>query len=136
MPKVYTGKVVIPGDKIEEYLEMMEKAEKERRPFVEQCEKVLDEFYVYLIDEKDLSRKTADSHCFTINMFNEFLAHQTDLWDYSEVTKGIANTYFKQWYKRKVIGGPSTESLPISIKKFFIFLKEKKEIYNKKVLGR
>jgi hypothetical protein len=35
MPKVFTGKVIIPGDKIDEYLEMLEKAEEKRKPFVE-----------------------------------------------------------------------------------------------------
>jgi len=134
MPKVFTGKVVIPGDKIEEYLEMLKMAEEERKPFVEKCEAILDEFYDYLVDEKSLSERTANSHYQVIHVFNEFLAHQTEVGDYSEVTKGIANTYFKQWYKRKVWGGPSIERIPISIEKFFLFLKEKKGIHNKKVL--
>jgi len=33
MAKVYTGKVAIPGDKIQEYLKLLEEAEKEREPF-------------------------------------------------------------------------------------------------------
>ena len=136
MPRVFTGKVVIPGDKIDEYLEMLEKAEEERRPFVEKCEAILEEFHDYLVNEKGLSERTASDHCFVISMFNEFLAWQTDVWDYSEVTKGIANTYFKQWYKRKVLGSPPIERIPVSIRKFFLFLKEKKGIHNKKVLGR
>ena len=136
MPRVFTGKVVIPGDKIDEYIEMLEKAEEERKPFVEKCEAILEEFYDYLVNEKGLSEKTADDHCFVISMFNEFLAWQTDVCDYSEVTKGIANTYFKQWYRRKVWGGPSIERIPVSMKKFFLFLKEKKGIHNKKVLGK
>ena len=136
MPKVFTGKVVIPGDKINEYIEMMKEAEEERKPFVEKCEATLNEFYDYLMNEKGLSEKTVDRHCFIISVFNEFLAWQTDVWDYSEVTKGIANTYFKQWYKRKIWGGPSIEKIPVSIRKFFLFLKEKKGIHNKKVLGK
>ncbi|HEC96237.1 MAG TPA: hypothetical protein ENI59_00990 [Euryarchaeota archaeon] len=136
MPKVFTGKIVIPGDKIEEYLKLMEKAEEERKPFVEKCEAILEEFYDYLVNEKGLSEKTAGDHCFVISMFNEFLAWQTDVWDYSEVTKGIANTYFKQWYKRKVWGGPPVDRIPVSIRKFFLFLREKKKIRNKKVLGK
>ena len=31
MPKVFTGKVIIPGDKIDGYLEMLEKAEEKRK---------------------------------------------------------------------------------------------------------
>lgn len=136
MPKVFKGKIVIPGDKIDEYLEMLKKAEEERKPFVEKCDVILDEFYDYLINEKRLSKKTANRHCQIIDLFNEFLARQTDVWDYSEVTRGIANTYFKQWYKRKVWGGPETDKIPITMKKFFVFLKEKKGMCNKKVLGK
>ncbi|MDI6916276.1 MAG: site-specific integrase [Thermoplasmatales archaeon] len=136
MPKVYTGKVVIPGDKIEEYLEMLKKAEEKRKPFVDKCEAILDEFYDYLVDEKGLSERTANSYYQVIHIFNEFLARQTDVWDYSEVTRGIVNTYFKQWYKRKVWGGQGIERIPVSIKKFFLFLKEKKGIHNKKILGK
>ncbi len=33
MAKVYTGKVMIPGDKISEYFSIMQKAEEEREPF-------------------------------------------------------------------------------------------------------
>jgi hypothetical protein len=52
------------------------------------------------------------------------------------VTKGMANSYFKRWYKRKVWGGPGVDRIPISMKKFFTFLKEKKGTYNQKVLGK
>ena len=136
MPEVYTGKVVIPGDKLDEFLELMKQAEEERKPFVEKCEATRDEFYDYLVDEKGLTKRTADRHCDVIYLFNEFLARQTDVGDYSEVTKGIANTHFKQWYKRKVLGGVSLEKIPISIRKFFVFLKEKKGIHNKKILEK
>lgn len=53
MPKVFTGKVAIPGDKIDEYIEMMEEAEEERKPFVEKCKATLNEFYDYLVNEKE-----------------------------------------------------------------------------------
>lgn len=136
MPKVFTGKAIIPGDKIDEYIELLKKAEEERKPFVENCEAILDEFYDYFVDEKGLSERTVNSHYQMIHIFNEFLARQTDVWNYSEVTKGIANTHFKHWYKRKVLGGPSTDKISISIRKIFLFLKEKKGINNKTVLGK
>lgn len=125
MPKVFTGKIVIPGDKIDEYLELLKKAEEERKPFFDN-----------LVNEKGLSERTANQHYQIIHIFNEFLARQTDVWDYSEVTKGIANTHFKQWYKRKVWGGPNIDRIPVAIKKFFIFLRDKKEIHNQNVLWR
>lgn len=74
MPKVFRGKVVIPGDKIDEYLEMLKEAEEERKPFVEKCDVMLDEFYDYPINEKHLSKRTANRHCQIIDLFNEFLA--------------------------------------------------------------
>jgi len=33
MAKVYNGRVMIPGDKIEQYLKIMAEAEKKREPF-------------------------------------------------------------------------------------------------------
>jgi site-specific recombinase XerD len=134
MPKVFTGKVIIPGDKIDEYFEMLEKEEEKRKLFVEKCDAILDEFFDYLVEEKGLSKRTANHHYWIIQMFNEFLAHQTDVWDYSEVTKGMANSHFKRWYKRKVWGGPGVDRIPVTMKKFFTFLKEKKGHTIKKFL--
>ena len=50
-----------------------------------------------------------------------------------EITRGIANSHFRQWYQRKV--GDQTESeLKATIKKFFHFLAEAKGIRNEAVL--
>lgn len=136
MPRVFTGKVVIPGDKIQEWLQVMEEAEKERAPFVEITHRTLGEFVAYMEDEKRYSRSTVSRHAAVVEMFNEFLARQTDVLDYAEVTRGIANTHFRAWYKRKVWGGARLDELPVSIRKFFQFLAEKKGICNEKVLGK
>ncbi len=40
MAKVYTGKVMIPGDKIEEYFKIMAEAEKKREPFRQNIKKL------------------------------------------------------------------------------------------------
>lgn len=114
----------------------MEEAEKERAPFVEMTKRALGEFIEYLENEKGLSRATVRRHTAVIETFNEFLARQTDVRDYTEVTRGIANTHFKTWYKRKVWGGPTLDQLPNSIRKFFEFLAEKKGIRNERVLGK
>jgi hypothetical protein len=47
MPQVFTGKVVIPVDNIDEYVKLMEAAEKERKPFRQSLEKLSDEFDDY-----------------------------------------------------------------------------------------
>lgn len=136
MSRVFTGKVVIPGDKIQEGLQVMKEAEKERAPFVEMAERTLEAFIDHLQNEKGLSRATVRRHVAVIEMFNEFLARQTDVWAYAEVIRGVANTHFKAWYKRKVWGGPTLDPLPVSIRTFFEFLAEKKRIRNEGVLGK
>jgi site-specific recombinase XerD len=136
MPRVFTQKVVIPGDKIHEYLDCLEKAQAEREPFVKKCQGLAKEFFNYLLTEKGLTKRTANQHYQVIQLFNDFLESHTDVQDYAEVTKGIANSYFKRWYKSKVWGGPDVDKVSVSIKKFFLFLKEKKGIHNQKVLGK
>jgi len=44
MPKVFTGEVVIPGDKIEEYFQLLAAAEETRQPFREYLEGLNEEF--------------------------------------------------------------------------------------------
>jgi hypothetical protein len=51
----------------------------------------------------------------------------------AEMTRGIANSAFRQWYLRKV--GDRTESeLKTAIKKFFPFLAQDKGITNAAIL--
>jgi site-specific recombinase XerD len=53
-----------------------------------------------------------------------------------EITKGIANTHFRTWYKRKVWDSATDNDLKIGIKKFFEFLAKEKGIENNKVLPK
>lgn len=135
MPQVFTGKVVIPGNKINEYIAMMKKADEERAPFVAMLSETLDEYVTHMQDEKGYTNATIRKHAMVIERFHEFLAHQTDVWKYEEVTKGMANTHFRAWYKKKVWGGPDLEQVRVSLPKFFVFLREKKGIVNDKVTG-
>jgi hypothetical protein len=48
MAKVFTGRVVIPGDKIEQYFEALQQAEVARAPFREFLEQLNREFAEYL----------------------------------------------------------------------------------------
>ncbi|MBF0121410.1 MAG: hypothetical protein HQK79_21475 [Desulfobacterales bacterium] len=48
MSKVYTGKVMIPGDKIDEYFKFLEAAEKKRGPFKQFLLQLNNEFAGYL----------------------------------------------------------------------------------------
>jgi len=134
MAKVFKGQVSIPGDKIDEYFEAMKKAEEERAPFKLYIESLRDDFYNSLLEK--YTENTARKHTGTITMFIEFLCRQTDVMSIEEITKSIANTYFRSWYKRKVWDSATDNDLKVGIKKFFQFLEKEKGITNNKVLPR
>src|SRR5664279_1913508 len=131
MAKVFTGKVLISGDKIKDYLQLMEQAEKEKEPFREMLDRLNQEFEAYVTEQ--FSVKTARKHSCKIALFIDFLCWDTDVKSIDEITKGIANSHFRKWYMGK-IGDCSENELKSAIKKFFQFLAEKKDIRNEKVL--
>ena len=49
MAKVFTGKVIIPGDKIDEYFALLKEAENRRAPFKNQLKALNEEFYESLL---------------------------------------------------------------------------------------
>ena len=67
-------------------------------------------------------------------MFIEFISRQTDIERLEDVTKGIVNTHFRQWYKRKVMDSSTVNDLRVALRKFFQFLATEKGIQNPKVL--
>jgi hypothetical protein len=50
-----------------------------------------------------------------------------------EITRGVANSSFRQWYQRKV-GDRTASELKTAMKKFFQFLDREKGITNEAVL--
>lgn len=132
MARVFTGKVVIPGDKIEEYFKALAEAEKARKPFKRYLENLNEQFEQYLTTK--YSQKTARKHSGIIGLFIIFLCEYSDVQSLEEVTKGIVNTHFRQWYKRKVLDSTDPNDLRIALKKFFQFLDTGKGIKNPKVL--
>lgn len=133
MAKVFTGRVAIPAEKFSEYIDMMQKAEEERKPFRDEI-KALNHAFADHLAEK-FSRRTANKHSMIIELFIEFLSRQTDVWKLEEVTVGMANSHFQTWYRRKVIDGTNDTDRRIAIQKFFLFLALEKGIVNHKVLG-
>jgi hypothetical protein len=51
-----------------------------------------------------------------------------------DITKGMVNTHFKDWWRRKVWDSTTPNQLEVSLRKFFVFLAEDKGIVNEKVL--
>lgn len=133
MAKVYTGRVAIPGDKMEEFFQAMAAAEEARRPFREYLESLNEEFAENLAQK--FSERTARKHAGIVAMFIEFLVSHTDVESIDDITRGIANTHFQKWYKRKVWDSSRPNDLKTALRKFFTFLSQEKGITNEKVLA-
>ena len=132
MPQVFTGKVVIPGEQIETYFQAVAAAEEARRPFRQSLEGLRAEFEQHLAAR--YSQRTARKHAGVIELFIHFLCDYTDVEALEDVTRGMANSAFRQWYKRKVLSATDTDDLRVALKKFFQFLDAEKGIHNPKVL--
>jgi site-specific recombinase XerD len=133
MTKVHAGGVEF--ESIEDYMAAMEAWERHRAPFKAQAEALADEFIDYL-DEQGLSGRTIRKHSQNIEIFVVYLTQYTDADDLSTVRKGVVNTEFFRWYRRKVLNRLDQASLKSTTKEFFKFLAERKGIYNAKVLGK
>lgn len=132
MAKVFTRRIIIPGEKIGEYLKAMEEAEKAREPFRRYAEDLRGEFEDFLSER--FSPRTASRHNQIVHMFIEFLCGYTDVEGFEGVTRGMANTHFRNWYRRKVWDSATPNDLKVALRRFFQFLASEKGIVNEKVL--
>jgi len=132
MAKVYTGRVIIRGDQLNEYFGLMEKAEKEREPFRQLLLTYCDDFSASL--SKKYTGKTIQKHINIIQLFIDFICRYTDVQNILEITKGMVNTQFRNWWKRKIGNATTENGLRVALKKFFTFLAGEKNIINITVL--
>ena len=132
MAKVYTGKVIIPGDKINEFFKVMKEAEEKREPFRQSLLKLNQEFHQFLLTK--YSERTAQKHTSIVELFIAFICRQTDVEGIEEITRGMVNTHFKKWWKRKVWDSTTPDELKVALRKLFLFLCREKNIVNEKVL--
>ena len=131
MARVFRGKMAIPGDQMETYFEALGQFENEKAPMRKQLEQCARAFARALA--QGYAPKTVRKHTAIIALFIDFVCWDTDVRCIEEITRGIANSAFRQWYLRKV--GDRTESeLKTAIKKFFQFLDQEKGITNEAVL--
>ncbi len=131
MARVVTGTIEIPGEKLSEYLQALEEAEQASAPFRKQLERFNREFERSL--QAKFSARTARKHASIIEMFIEFVCWQTDVRSIDQITRGIANSSFRKWYRSKTGEGSESE-LKTAVKKFFQFLDKEKGITNEVVL--
>lgn len=132
MAKVYEGKVIIPGDKMDEFFKVMQKAEEKREPFRQSLLDLNQEFHQFLLTK--YSERTARKHASIVEVFIDFICRQTDVERIDEITRGMVNTHFKKWWKRKIWDSTTTDELRVALKKFFVFLSGEKNIVNEKAL--
>jgi len=132
MAKVFTGRVVIPGDKIDEYLAALKQAEEERKPFRELLIELNEEFHHQLLEK--FSAKTARKQSGVVQLFIDFLCRYTDVTKIEDITRGMVNTHFQSWWKKKVWDNTSPNEIRVALKKFFRFLADTKGIVNEKTL--
>jgi hypothetical protein len=132
MPRVYTGKVLIPGDKIEAYFAAMKEAEVARAPFRQSLEALNEDFGAFLATK--YTRKTVRKHTGTIALFIDFLCDYTDAERLEDVTRGMVNSQFRAWYKRKVLWDMDPTEVHAGLKKFFGFLDQQKGLQAPKAL--
>lgn len=132
MPKVFTGKVVIPGDQLDDYLQALDAAKKAREPVRQYMNALNAEFAAYLAAK--YVPKTVRKHTGIIDMFIEFICRHTDVEQIEEITRGMVNSHFRSWYKKKVWDSATDNDLRVALRKFFQFLATEKGISNQKAL--
>jgi site-specific recombinase XerD len=131
MPRVFQGKIAIPGDQLEPYLEALGQFAHDKAPLRTQLEHHDRDFAHALAQQ--YGPKTVRKHQLIIDLFIDFVCWDTDVRRLEEITRGSANSTFRQWYRRKV--GDRTESkLKTAIKKLFQFLAREKGITNEAVI--
>ena len=132
MAKVYNGRITIPGDKLDEYFKLLADAEKQREPFRQSLLQLNDEFDAFL--SAKFTERTVYKHIHVTSLFIEFICRNTDVETIEEITRGMVNTHFKKWWRKKVWDSTEPDQLRTSLKKFFNFLKTEKKIVNERVL--
>jgi len=132
MPEVFTGKVLIPGDQIDDYLAALKKAEEARAPFRQALEDLNAAFAASL--EQKYSRRTVLKHTSIIDLFIIFLTDYTDVERLEDVTRGMVNSHFRRWYKSKVLDRMDPAEIHVALRKFFQFLDQERDIHNPKAL--
>jgi hypothetical protein len=131
MARVFRGKIAIPGDQIETYFQALEQFEHDKAPLRKQLEQCARDFERLLAQQ--YVPKTVRKHMAILALFIDFVCWDTDVRRIEEITRVIANSAFRQWYRRKV--GDRTESeLKTTIKRFFQYLDRNKGITNEAVL--
>ena len=102
--------------------------EQETQPFRDLLTGLNEAFYTFLA--RKYTKKTANKHTMVVELFITFLCDYTDARDIQSITKGMVNSQFRSWWKRKVCSGETDNDLKVALKKFFNFLAQEQFIVN------
>lgn len=131
MAKVFKGKQVFENP--DAYIAHLKAMEAERGPFFKEMMKLNDEFAAHL--SQALSEQTVLWYTGIAKAFIHFIHWQTDVMEIEDITKGMANSHFRAYWKNKVWDDTITHhDLRMVLREFFTFLKNQKGIANQKVL--
>lgn len=132
MTKIISGRISsIPRKKIDNHTQPLSDREAEFKPLRRQLQQLNGEFKRFL--GRSFTPKTVRKHSGVIELFIDYLEWDTDVTSIDDITRGIANSYFRTWYLNGFNDLRESE-LKTAIKKFFRFLAEKKNIVNEPVL--
>ena len=102
--------------------------EKETQPFRDSLNGLNKDFYTFLA--RQYTKKTANKHTMIVDLFIIFLCDYTDARDIQSITKGMINSQFRFWWKRKVCSSETDNDLNVALKKLFNFLAQEQFIVN------
>jgi len=93
-------------------------------PFRQSLEQLNHEFAEFLIAK--YVPKTVQKHTNIVDWFIHFICGYTDVENLEEIAKGMVNSHFRSWYKRKVLDSATETELRVALRKFFQFLSTEK----------
>jgi len=124
--------LVLPRDQLDDYLQAKDAAEKARAPFRQYMNALNAEFAEYLAGK--YVPKTVRKHTSIVDLFIEFICQHTDVEQLEEITRGMVNSHFRSWYKKKVWDSATDNDLRVALSKFFQFIATEKGITNQKAM--
>ena len=123
------AKRIISGEQFEEFIKGNKKVD-EFEGFLLELNKEYEEFLSI-----KLTQKTVRKHIQISDLFINFLCFDNGISNFNEITVGIANSYFRKWFRSKIDPSFGETELKGSIKKFIQFLHVDKRItFDDKVL--
>ena len=129
-PNLRAGQLTLQINDINAFIQATQQAEEARAPLRNYLNELSAEFQQHLAER--YSPKTVRKQSGIVDLFIDFICRYTDVNEISEITRGMVNTHFRKWWKKKVWDSTTENELRVALRKFFNFLDE--EITNEKVL--